>query len=76
MFEKTGAKMCCRNFKYSVIIHKESLVIDQPLAAQSLKKAIDEAMDFECSIQPKLGLNAIKMFEIKSVGGICIKEFT
>jgi hypothetical protein len=51
-------------FKYSIIIYGERSVNDQLLSATSLRTAIKEAMDFENAIQPVLGLNAIKMFEI------------
>jgi hypothetical protein len=64
MFGKNGVKDLGLRFKYSLVIYGEYPVDDQPLSATSLRTAIKEAMDFENSIQPVLGLNAIKMFEI------------
>ena len=68
MFGKNGVKTCCGNFNYSIETCGKYFIDNQYIAAKSLKNAINEVMDFECSIQPKLGLNAIKVFEIKLAG--------
>jgi hypothetical protein len=65
MFNGDSVKKLGGRFKYSVVIYGEAIVYNQPLSSTSLKEAIKEAVNFEASLQPTLGLSALKMFEIK-----------
>lgn len=64
MFNGSSVRELGGRFKYTVVIYGETMVENQPLGAASLRAAIHEAMNFEASLQPTLGLNALKMFEI------------